>query len=77
MSNTIVLPVIIILGVLSGIVGIVIVLSCRCLPSWNRSSNFTNNEKYKRFFKKHCNIWWLFWALVIAHVAIALYYLYG
>ena len=66
---------IIILGILSLVVGLLIFLSCRCIPGWKLTRGLMNNEKYKRFFKTHCSIWWVFWALVIVHAVIAIVYL--
>jgi len=66
---------IIILGILSIISGLLIFLSCRCIPGWKLTRSLMNNEKYKRFFKTHCSLWWVFWALVIVHAIIAIVYL--
>ncbi len=73
---TIAVRLIVILGVLSALVGLFIFLSCRCFPAWKPASKLMNNAKYKRFFKSHCNIWWVFWLLVIVHGVIALLYFF-
>jgi cytochrome b561 len=72
---SIALPLIIILGILSLVSGMLIFLSCRCVPGWKLTSKLMNNEKYKRFFKTHCNIWWVFWTLVVLHAIFAVLYL--
>ncbi len=64
------------LGILSTLAGLVIFLSCRCFPAWKPAGKLMNNASYKRFFKTHCNIWWIFWALVILHIIAAWLYLF-
>lgn len=75
MFYSIALQLIIILGILSLESGLLIFLSCRCIPGWKLTSGLMNNARYKRFFKTHCSIWWAFWALVIVHAIIAILYL--
>jgi hypothetical protein len=69
------LRLIIILGFLSLVTGLLIFLSCRCSPGGKIARKLMDNEKYLRFFKSHCNMWWVFWALIIAHAIVALLYL--
>jgi cytochrome b561 len=69
-------PLIIILGILSALAGLLIFLSCRCLPAWKPASKLMSNKKYQRFFKTHCKIWWVFWALVIIHAVVAWIYFF-
>lgn len=71
---SIALRLIIILGILSILSVLLIFLSCRCIPGRKLTRNLMNNEKYKRFFKTHCSIWWAFWAFVIVHAIIAIVY---
>jgi len=66
---------IVISGILVLVSGLLIFFSCRCIPEWKLTSGLMNHEKYKRFFKTHCNIWWVFWVLVIVHATIAIVYL--
>lgn len=67
---------IVVLGILSALVGLIIYLSCRCVPGWKPASKLMDNIKYKRFFKSHCSIWWAFWALVIVHAVVAWIYFF-
>ena len=66
---------IIIIGILSVLAGLVIFFSCRCIPGWKFTRALMNNAKYQRFFKSHCNIWWVFWTLVAIHAIVAILYL--
>jgi hypothetical protein len=65
------------LGALSGVTALVIFLSCRCFPAWKPASKLMSNEKYRKFFKTHCNIWWAFGALVVIHAIVAILYLFS
>ena len=67
---------IIVFGVLSLVAMLAIFLSCRCFPSWKPAGKLMNNATYKRFFKSHCNIWWVFWGLVVVHAIIAILYFF-
>jgi len=72
---SIAIPLIIVLGILSIVSGLLIFMSCRCIPGWKLTSGLMNSAIYKRFFKTHCNIWWVFWALVVIHAIVAILYL--
>lgn len=65
------------LGIITTITGLIIFLSCRCFSSWKPGSKLMNNATYKRFFKTHCNLWWVFWILAIIHAVIALLYFFS
>jgi len=66
--------IIIALGILGVLSGLLIFLSCRCFPGLKIARKLTNNEKYQRFFKTHCSIWWIFLTLMVVHVVVALLY---
>ena len=70
------LRLIIILGTLGAAAAFLIFLSCRCFPAWKPASQLMTNEKYRRFLKTHCNIWWIFWALVVIHAIVAIVYFF-
>jgi hypothetical protein len=74
--NAIAMRLIIGLGIAGGVVGLLIYLSCRCFPAWKPVSKIMNNARYKRFFKIHCNFWWLFGALVLMHILAVYFYFY-
>jgi hypothetical protein len=70
------LNLIIISGILTALTVLTIFLSCRCFPVWKPVSGLLKNEKYKSFFKRHCNFWWLFWSLIIIHVTLVTLYFF-
>ena len=72
---SIAIPLIIVLGILSLVSGLLIFMSCRCIPGWKLTGSLMNNATYKRLFKTHCNIWWVFWALAVIHAIVAILYL--
>ncbi|MDD5038359.1 MAG: hypothetical protein PHN78_03485 [Dehalococcoidales bacterium] len=61
-----------IMGIISLITGILIFLSCRCIPSANWGSKLMKNRTYKRFYKYHCYLWMVFCPSVIIHAILAI-----
>lgn len=49
-----------------------ILLSCRCINTWKLTSFLTKYSWYKRFFKWHCYVWYVFLPSVIIHAIFAL-----
>lgn len=49
-----------------------ILLSCRCVGMWGLTSKITKHSWYKRFFKWHCYVWYVFLPSVIIHAVFAL-----
>jgi hypothetical protein len=47
--------------------GALIFLSCRCIPGLRIVGNLMQYPAYKRFYRYHCYIWWVFWTSVIVH----------
>ena len=62
------------LGGLGIVAGLLIFLSCRCFPALQFTRRWTVSEKYQRFFKTHCQIWWIFLVIMVLHVIVALLY---
>ncbi len=56
------------LGVINFITAALILASCRAVPGLAR---LLKNERYKRFYKIHGYLWWIFWPSVIIHVIMA------
>ena len=61
-----------ILGILNLLMFIAILLTCRCLPTSRIGKNWMQNATYKRIYKYHCYLWWVFGASVITHVIFAI-----
>jgi cytochrome b561 len=74
--NSIGMKLIVSLGILAGITALLIYLSCRVFPAWKPAKKITNNATYRKFFKMHGKLWWLFWGLVILHFLAVLFYFY-
>ncbi|MFQ5996684.1 MAG: hypothetical protein ACE5KP_03580 [Dehalococcoidales bacterium] len=64
--------VIVILGLVNLIAGLLIFVSCRCLPGSKIGSKLMQYQPYKSFFKYHCHIWKVFWPSVMVHATLAL-----
>lgn len=60
------------LGIVNLVLGLLIFFSCRCLPGSRIARNWMQSERYQRFFRYHCYIWWAFWASVIVHAVFAI-----
>ena len=59
-----------ILGIINITTGLLVLLSCRCIP--RISGRLMQYAAYRRFFQYHCYIWWVFWTSVIVHASLAI-----
>ncbi|OGO30829.1 MAG: hypothetical protein A2Z29_03950 [Chloroflexi bacterium RBG_16_56_11] len=64
--------IIFILGVINLLSGLFILFTCRCIPGLKIAGKLMQNTTYKRVFKYHCYIWWVFWTSVVVHAVIAI-----
>ena len=64
--------VIFVLGITNLLLGSLIFLSCRCIPGWKVTGRLAKHATYKRFFKFHCSLWWIFGLSVVVHVIFAI-----
>lgn len=66
-----------ILGIVNLTMGLLIIVSCRCLPGF-KVSNFKvgatlmRYSAFKKLFGLHCYLWAIFWPSVIVHAFLAL-----
>ncbi len=51
---------------------LLILSSCRCINTWKLNSGLTKIPGFKRFFKWHCYLWYIFIPSVIIHAIFAL-----
>jgi len=61
-----------ILGIINLVSGGLIFSSCRCIPGSKVAGKLMKYSAYKRFFKYHCYIWWVFWPSVAVHAIFAI-----
>ena len=62
-----------ILGILNLVSGILVLLTCRCIPVLRLTGGkLMQNPVYKAVYKYHCFIWWVFWISVIIHAIMAI-----
>ncbi|MFC2002155.1 hypothetical protein ACFLUZ_06635 [Chloroflexota bacterium] len=64
-----------IFGIINLVTGVLVLLTCRCLPSINITGKLTKSAAYRHLFKYHCYIWWVFWVSVIVHAIFAIAFL--
>ena len=72
MLQSIAAPVIFILGIVNIVMGLLILLSCRCIPGLKLADGLMKYPAYKRFYRYHCYIWWVFWPSVLVHAVFAI-----
>ncbi len=61
-----------VLGISNLVLSSLIFLSCRCIPGWKLTGKLMQYGAYKRFFKFHCYLWWVFWPSVVVHAIFAI-----
>ena len=64
--------VIFVFGIINLVSGVLVLLTCRCIPGAKITSGLMGYAIYKSFYKYHCYIWWIFWVSVIVHAVFAL-----
>ena len=62
-STIVALRVLFILGIVNVVTGLLIFFSCRCLPGSGIGRRLMKYKWYQSYFKWHCYIWWIFWAV--------------
>ena len=67
-------PLIFALGIVNLVSGILVLLTCRCIPALRITGKLMQNRFYSRVYKYHCIIWWVFWVSVIVHAIYAIGY---
>ncbi len=55
---------------------LLVFLSCRCMSGSKISSWLFRYSWYKKFYTKHCYLWWAFFISVLIHTILA-FYLFG
>jgi len=62
-------------GIISLVVGVLVLLTCRCIPGLKITGKLMKYPAYQRFYKYHCAIWLVFWVAVIVHTVFAIAFL--
>ncbi len=60
------------LGITNLMTGVLVLLSCRCIPGLRITGRLMKYRRYQRFYKYHCYYWWTFWASVMVHAIFAI-----
>ena len=66
---------VVILGIVNVVMALSIVLTCRCIPGLKITGNLMQYAAYRRFYKYHCYLWWVFWPSVIVHSILVIVFL--
>ena len=65
--------IIFILGITNLVGGLLVALSCRCIPALSViGGKLMQYKAYQRFYRYHCYYWWLFWLSVVVHAIFAI-----
>lgn len=60
-----------IFSILNIVLGVLVFLSCRCIPGAKFFHNIMQNKRYIVFYKFHCWLWLLFLISVMIHAIFA------
>ncbi|MBT9159274.1 MAG: hypothetical protein AAGB97_04610 [Dehalococcoidia bacterium] len=72
LESIIIVRLIFVLGILNLVTGALICFSCRCVPGAGIMGKLVKSPAYKRFYKYHCYLWWVFWPSVLVHAILAI-----
>lgn len=61
-----------IFSILNMLFGVLVFLSCRCLPGFKWANGIMQNRKYLSFYKFHCWLWLMFLISVTIHAIFAI-----
>jgi len=54
------------------VLGILVFMSCRCLPGFKFAHGLMQNKTYLKFYKFHCYLWLFFLVSVLIHAIFAI-----
>ena len=60
------------LGIINIVTGLFVFFTCRCLPGLTLTKPLMQYAWYKKLYKLHCYVWWIFWISVIVHAVFAI-----
>jgi len=62
-----------VLGIVNLVSLILLLVTCRCFPGLKIfSGKLMQHPVYKRIFKYHCYVWWIFLTSVVVHAVFAI-----
>ena len=62
-------------AIINLVTGVLVFLSCRCVPGARITGNLMKYAVYQRFYGYHCYFWWAFWVSVVVHAIFAIAFL--
>jgi len=63
---------VLILGLVNLLVGFLLLFSCRIVPTFKITRNLMQHSFYKKFYRFHVYLWWIFWISVLVHAIFAI-----
>ena len=67
--------VIFVLGILNFVLIVLILSSCRCVSGSSIGGRLMKQRFYKRFFAKHCYLWYVLCPSVVVHAFFAIMFM--
>ena len=67
--------IIFVLAIVNLATGALVFLSCRCVPGMAFGTRLMQLVWFRRFYRFHCYIWWVFWASVAGHAVLGILFL--
>jgi hypothetical protein len=71
-ATDVVLRVIFVTAMINILTILLILFSCRCINTWKITSGLTKYHWFKRYFKWHCYLWYVFLPSVVIHAVLAI-----
>ncbi len=65
------LRIVFVLGIVNLVSVLAILLTCRCIPMWRLTRGINQYGWYKKVYRFHCYVWWLFIPSVVIHAVLA------
>ena len=72
LSTVVMLRIVFVTSIINIIAILLVVLSCRCINIWKVTSVLSRYPWFKRYFRWHCFLWYVFLPSVIIHAVLAL-----
>jgi hypothetical protein len=61
-----------IFSILNIVLGVLVLLSCRCIPGSSYFRGILQNKKYLSLYKFHCWLWLIFFVPITIHAILAI-----
>ncbi len=60
------------LGIVNATTAFALFVTCRCIPTMRMGKGLMKQGWFKRIYRYHCYLWWVFWPSVAVHAYFAI-----